>query len=70
MIEINIQSTDLKSAPIRHVAYLGEKLWPGGGTVPILKLSLGGYAINVWPANKAIIAHLGRQLIDIAEEME
>ncbi len=54
------------SLPSRLSARLGERSWPGGGTVPVLLLQLGPDSIEVWPADSEYIRSLGEKLVELA----
>lgn len=53
-----------------HFACIGRREWPGGGTVPVLRIFLGADTVEVWPADAGHIRQLGERLVAIAAELE
>lgn len=55
--------------PTKHYACIKDRPWPGGGTVPVLVLSLGSDYVEVWPAVPDDVEALGRKLIELANKL-
>ena len=53
------------STPMEHHARIGQREWPGGGTVPILVLGIGRDEIEVWPFEPDHVRALGEKLIEL-----
>lgn len=51
-------------------AVIVERPWPGGGTVRVLRLHLGGEFLQIWPADPGQIKALGERLLILAGELE
>ena len=49
---------------------LGEKTWPGGGTVPILRFFFGQDEVEVWPADACAVRNLAEKLLQIVDQLE
>ena len=56
--------------PMKHHAWLSERAWPGGGTVPILVLGIGQDTIEIWPADPEHIDELGVRLQTLAGKLK
>ena len=57
------------SMPTDHGAWTRDKVWPGGGTVKELVLSIGDSKIIIWPADPDKIDALGDKLKWVAAEL-
>lgn len=48
---------------------LREREWPGGGTVPVLVMSVGTDCVEIWPADPVILDDLASRLKYLAGKL-
>ena len=58
------------SIPSRLSCWLKDKPWPGGGTVPILNLTVGQDQLEIYPADPDRMRELAKKLNELADELE
>ena len=71
LIQITAASSSLgPELPTPHHAFIRQREWPGGGTVPILELHIGDCTIEVFPFDPQYVCELGQKLIRLAIEVD
>ena len=55
--------------PAEIAAWIANKVWPGGGTVPVLCLGVGTDHLEIWPADPERIEGLAMKLATLARKL-
>ena len=56
-------------APQEIGALIRQRPWAGGGTTPVLVLSIGRDTVEVWPADPTHLRGLAKKLLVLADEV-